>query len=33
MFVEPTFFEVSGDEQQGARRSPVGRRGEPPLVW
>ena len=25
MFVEPTFFEVSGDEQQGARRSPVER--------
>ena len=33
MFVEPTFFEISGDEQQGARRSPVGRRREPPLVW
>ena len=33
MFVEPTFFEMSGDEQQGARRSPVGRRREPPLVW
>ena len=32
MFVEPAFFEISGDEQQGARRSPVGRR-EPPLVW
>ena len=33
IFVEPTFFETSGKEQQGARRSPVGRRREPPLVW
>ena len=33
MFGEPTFSEISGDEQQGARRSPVGRRREPPLVW
>ena len=33
MFVEPTFSEISGDEQQGARRSPVGRRRKPPLVW
>ena len=32
MFVEPTFSEMSGDEQQGARRSPVGRRREPPSV-
>ena len=32
MFVEPTFSEISGDEQQDAR-SPVGRRREPPLVW
>ena len=33
MLVEPIFLETSGDEQQGARRSPVGRRKEPPLVW
>ena len=34
MFLEPTFFaEIIGDEQKGARRSPVGRRREPPLVW
>ena len=33
MFVEPTFFEISGDEQQGARRSLVRRRRKPPLVW
>ena len=33
MFVEPTVSEISGDEQQGARRSPVWRRGEPSLVW
>ena len=33
MFVAPTFFEISGDEQQGVKRSPVGRRREPPLVW
>ena len=33
MCVEPNFFEISGDEQQGARRSPGGRRREPPLVW
>ena len=26
-------LEISGDEQQGARRSPVGSRREPPLVW
>ena len=32
IFVELTFLEISGDEQQGARRSPVGRRREPPLV-
>ena len=33
MFEEPTFLEISGDEQQGVRRSPVGRTREPPLVW
>ena len=33
IFVEPTFLEISGDEQQDARRDPVGRRREPPLVW
>ena len=33
MFEEPTFSEISGDEQRGTRRSPVGRRREPPLVW
>ena len=33
MFVEPTVSEISGEDQQGARRSPVGRRREPPLVW
>ena len=31
--MEPTFSEISGDKQQGARRSPVGRRREPPPVW
>ena len=33
MFVEPAFLETSGHEQQLARRSPVGRRRDPPLVW
>ena len=33
MFDEPAVLEASGLEQQGARRSPVGRRREPPLVW
>ena len=33
MFVKPTFSEISGDEQRGAKRSPMGRRGKPPLVW
>ena len=33
MIVEPTVSEISGDEQQRARKSPVGRRREPPLVW
>ena len=33
MLVEPTVFYISGDEQQSARRSPVGRGREPPLVW
>ena len=33
MFVELTFFDISGDEQQGARRSPVGRKRELSLVW
>ena len=32
-FVDPTFLEISGNEQQGATRSPVGRRREPLLVW
>ena len=33
VFVEPALLETGGDEQQRARRSPVGRRREPPLVW
>ena len=32
-FLEPAFTKTSEDEQQGARRSPVGRRREPPQVW
>ena len=32
VFVGPAFFDIRGDEQQGAS-SPVGRRREPPLVW
>ena len=31
--MEPDFSEISGDEQQSARRSPEGRRREPPLAW
>ena len=33
MFVEPTFVEISGDEQQGARRKEESGGREPPLVW
>ena len=33
MFVQPTFLEINGDEQQRGRGSPVGRRRDPPLVW
>ena len=33
MFVEPSFLEIRGGEQHGARRSPVRRRREPLLVW
>ena len=32
-FVELILFEVIGDKKQGTRRSPVGRRREPPLEW
>ena len=32
LFVMPTIFGISGDEQQGARRSPVGIKRGPPLV-
>ena len=31
--MEPNYFEINRGEQQGARRSPVGKRREPPLVW
>ena len=33
IFLEPNCFEISEDEQRGARRSPVGRVKETPLVW
>ena len=33
MSLEPALLETSGDKKQGARRSPEGRRREPPLVW
>ena len=33
VFVEPILLEISGDEQQGARRSLAGRRRKPPLVY
>ena len=32
MFVKPNVFEISGDEQQDARKVPVGRRREPSLI-